>query len=165
MDKAGIGKLITPVVAALSLEVDRLDVVGAGKRPLVRVFLDGDGVDGHGPSLDEIAEATRAVAAVLDDADITGGRPYTLEVSSRGVSRPLTEPKHFRRNAGRLVLLDRAAGQLSGRILDTDADAVTLATSNSTLTVPFSEITRAVVQLELNRPIDDETEPSEEEEA
>ena len=75
----------------------------AGKRRVVRIFLDGDGPQGRGPSLDEIADATRAISRELDDAPAMGSRPWTLEVSSRGVSRPLTEAKHYRRNTGRLI--------------------------------------------------------------
>ena len=97
MNTTDLEALVAPVVAAHALEVDRLEVMAAGKRSVVRVFLDGDGPDGRGPSLDQIAEATRDVSRALDDADVTKGRAYTLEVSSRGVSRPLTAAKHFRR--------------------------------------------------------------------
>ena len=103
MDPTTISDLVTPVVTSCGLEVDRVEVLPAGKRRVVRIFLDGDGPQGRGPSLDEIADATRAISRELDDAPAMGSRPWTLEVSSRGVSRPLTEAKHYRRNTGRLI--------------------------------------------------------------
>ena len=153
MQTAEIEALVAPVAAAHSLEVDRLEVMTAGKRAVVRVFLDGDGPAGRGPSLDEIAEATRGISAVLDAADITRGRPYTLEVSSRGVSRPLIEAKHFRRNTGRLVAFTLGDDQVTGRVLDADAEAVEVEVNGTQRRIPLAEVTRALVQVELNRPV------------
>lgn len=154
MEPATVTSLVAPVVASCGLEVDRVDVLPAGKRRVVRIFLDGDGPEGRGPSLDEIADATRAISRVLDDA--LGSRPWTLEVSSRGVSRPLTEPKHFRRNTGRLIAVTTGEGAVTGRITGVTDDAVTLDVTGSSRTLALAEISRALVQVELNRSIDDE---------
>lgn len=151
MDSALIGALVSPIVQRYGLEVDRIEVLPAGKRKVVRIFLDGDGPAGRGPSLDEIAEATKGISARLDDAKELGNAPYTLEVSSRGVSRPLTEPKHFRRNIGRLVELTLADGAVTGRILEVGESAVRLEVSGGSREVVFADIRRAVVQVELNR--------------
>jgi ribosome maturation factor RimP len=150
--------LLTPVVAAQNLEIDRIEVMSAGRRKLVRVFLDGDGPAGLGPSLDEIADATRAVSNALDDSTITGQAPYTLEVSSRGVGRPLTEPKHYRRNRGRLVAVTGPELDLTGRIVAVTDDEVTLDLDGETRVVGFAGIDKAVVQVELNRLPDDDDE-------
>jgi len=165
MDPAAIAELVAPAVASCGLEVDRVEVVPAGKRRVVRIYLDGDGPTGRGPSLDEIAEASRAVSRLLDDAPSTGARPWTLEVSSRGVSRPLTEDKHFRRNTGRLVNVVTGDGEMSGRILGAADGLVSLDLDGEHRTLPLSEISRAQVQVELNRSIDhsdDEAESDEE---
>lgn len=156
MNTADIESLVAPVAAAHSLEVDRIEVLSAGKRSVVRIFLDGDGPKGRGPSLDDIASTTRAISAAFDDADVTRGRPYTLEVSSRGVTRPLTEAKHFRRNTGRLVAIDTAGEQLTGRVLSVDETAVEVEVEveGQSRTIPLDTITRAVVQIELNRPLE-----------
>ncbi|MGC3993756.1 MAG: ribosome maturation factor RimP [Propionicimonas sp.] len=153
MNTADLEALVAPVAAAHTLEVDRLEVMTAGKRAVVRVFLDGDGPEGHGPSLDEIASATRDISATLDAADITKGKPYTLEVSSRGVSRPLTEAKHFRRNTRRLVALTLADGTVTGRIRGVTDDGIELDVDGEARTVPLAEVQRALVQVELNRPV------------
>ena len=124
---------------------------------MLRVYLDGEGAAGRGPSLDDIAEATRAISVALDETPAVGNAPYVLEVSSRGVSRPLTEPKHFRRNAGRLAIASLVGGEkLTGRIIGTDADGVRFDVDGTERAVSHSQIQKAVVQVELNRAADDE---------
>lgn len=76
--------LLTPVVEQFGLELEDVTVTPAGKRRLLRVTVDGDGPRGRGPSLDDIAEATKAISVALDDSAVVGNSPYTLEVSSRG---------------------------------------------------------------------------------
>ena len=95
MNAERLTSLLEPIVSQVGLELDRIDVVPAGRRRLVRVRVDGDGPDGHGPSLDEISEATAEISRCLDDSGAMGESPYTLEVSSRGVSTPLTQPRHY----------------------------------------------------------------------
>ena len=156
MDSTTISDLVTPVVAPRGLEVDRVEVIAAGNRRVVQIYLDGDGPQGRGPSLDEIADATRAISRILDDAPALGKRPWTLEVSSRGVSRPLTAARHFRRNTGRLIAASTDDGAITGRILGATETEVTLDIDGSSRTLPIDSLTRAVVQVELNRSIDDE---------
>ncbi|MFT4297520.1 MAG: ribosome maturation factor RimP [Micropruina sp.] len=156
MDPATVSQLVTPVVTSCGLEVDRVEVVPAGRRQVVQIFLDGDGPEGRGPSLDEIADATRAISRTLDDAPAMGNRPWTLEVSSRGVSRPLTQAKHYRRNTGRLVSVTTADGELTGRIIGATDDEVTLDVAGAPRTLPVASIGKAVVQVELKRSIDDD---------
>jgi ribosome maturation factor RimP len=159
-----IASVVTPVVEGLGLEVDRIETMRAGKRTLLRISLDGDGPQGRGPSLDEIAEATRAVSAALDASAASGNAPYTLEVSSRGVSRPLTEAKHYRRNIGRLVALTLAGGEkTTGRIVASSPDEVEIDIDGASRTVALSDISKAVVQVELNRPDEDAGDGDEEE--
>lgn len=151
MREEAIAEVVGPVVEQCGLEVDRLEIASAGRRSVLRVYLDGDGPDGRGPTLDQIADATRAVSAALDASDVTGEAPYTLEVSSRGVTRPLTEPKHYRRNVGRLVALSLADERVQGRITGADDDAVELDVDGATRSVGYADVTRAVVQAELRK--------------
>ncbi|MDQ7992357.1 MAG: ribosome maturation factor RimP [Propionicimonas sp.] len=144
-------RLLTPVVAAHSLEIDRIEVLPAGRRKVVRIFLDGDGPGGLGPSLDEIAEATRSISAALDESPVPGNAPYTLEVSSRGVGRPLTQARHFRRNRGRLVSVTGEGLGLTGRIVAVTDDELELDVDGTPHTLPLAGISQAVVQVELNR--------------
>ncbi len=90
---------IEPVVSGAGYDLEDLVVTPAGRRSVVRVVVDRD----QGVTLDDIAEVSRAVSEVLDANDDGMGTPYVLEVTSPGVDRPLTEPRHWRRNTGRLV--------------------------------------------------------------
>src|SRR5688572_28096970 len=91
--------LLEPVVGAARLDLEEVNVTPAGRRRLLRVVVDGDG----GVDLDRLALVSRSVSEVLDDSDAMGSQPYVLEVTSPGVDRPLTEPRHWRRAASRLV--------------------------------------------------------------
>jgi ribosome maturation factor RimP len=119
---------IEPVVGAAGYDLEELVVTPAGRRSVVRVVVDRD----SGVTLDDIAEVSRAVSAVLDDNDGDLGRaPYVLEVTSPGVDRPLTDPRHWRRNTGRLVTVAvgpaGATEQVTGRVTAVDGTGVTLA--------------------------------------
>src|SRR5579863_6483827 len=106
-------ELLEPVVSAAGLELESIRVGRAGRRGLLRVVVDAE----HGVDTDRIAEVSRAVAAEVDASDVMGSGPYTLEVSSPGVDRPLTEPRHWRRASGRLVEVPvhDSVGRLSGQ--------------------------------------------------
>jgi len=149
MNEQAITQAIEPVLASHGLELDRLEVVPAGHRSVVRITVDGDGPNGRGPLLDDIAQASRDISAALDAADI-GRQPYTLEVSSRGTGRPLTEPKHFRRNITRLVhIVLTGGGVVDGRIVEADPVGVLLDPERR---VEYGDIVKATIQVELNRP-------------
>ena len=91
-------------LAGLGLLVEDVAVAPAGRRRLVRIWIDRasrrrcrQSPPPRRPlTLDEVADATRVVSDALDASDVMGEQPYTLEVTSPGVGRPLTEPRHFR---------------------------------------------------------------------
>jgi len=157
MDRSALTAIIAPVVAPLGLEVDDVDVLKAGGRRLVRVRLDGDGPRGIGPDMDQIAGASKIISEALDSADM-GQQPYVLEVSSRGVDTPLTRPVHFRRNRGRLVSARlRDGSSLTGRITAADDQTVTIEVDGGTTRqIGLGDVAKTVVQVEFNRPDDDE---------
>jgi ribosome maturation factor RimP len=159
---------IEPVVGAAGYDLEELVVTPAGRRSVVRVVVDRD----QGVSLDDVAEVSRAVSAVLDEKDGDLGRaPYVLEVTSPGVDRPLTEPRHWRRNTGRLVTVTVGPGgateQVTGRITAVDDGGVTLAVEAKAKPgarkrpptprqVPWAELGAGRVQVEFGRPGKDE---------
>jgi ribosome maturation factor RimP len=153
MRESQIVGLLGPVLAQHGLDLDAVEVLPAGKRRLLRVVVDGDGPEGTGPLLDDIAEATRAISVALDESPAVGNAPYTLEVSSRGVSRPLELPRHWRRNVGRLVAVTTTAGEsFTGRVRTAKEEAVTLEVEGSPRELALAEVAKALVQVELNRP-------------
>lgn len=141
-------ELVDPL-GALGLDVEAVEITPAGKRRILRVAVDKDG----GVTLDDVAEATREVSSTLDDSDVMGEMPYTLEVTSRGVDRPLTLARHWRRNTDRLVKVTLADGEeLTGRIVECDDAAAQVDISGQRRQVPYAEVSKALVQIEFNRP-------------
>ena len=91
-------------------------------------------------------------ASELDDSDVMGVQPYTLEVTSPGVDRPLTQPRHWRRNAGRLVRVScRDGSTVTGRIAGSDDEAASLDVDGTERRVAFADVAKAKVQVEFNR--------------
>jgi ribosome maturation factor RimP len=103
--------------------------------------------------IESITQATRELSKELDAADVMGAQPYTLEVTSRGVDRPLALPRHWRRNIGRLVVADLADGsRVKGRITAADETAADLTVDGALRRVPLEEVAAARVEAELTRP-------------
>lgn len=143
-----LGELLAPVVGALGVDLDAVELASAGRRTVLRVVVDRDGV----LTLDDIADLTRAVSRQLDVSDAMGERAYTLEVSSRGVDRPLTLPRHWVRNAGRLVRVRLVhGGELTGRVMTADDDGVALDVDGGARQVAYAEVDRAQVQVEFKQ--------------
>jgi ribosome maturation factor RimP len=140
--------VITDPLAAVGLDVEAVELTPAGKRRMLRVAVDKDG----GVTLDDIAEATKEVSRLLDDTDVMGEQPYTLEVTSPGTDRPLTLPRHWRRNQGRLVKVTLVGGEtVTGRIRDTDEEHATLDVDGTERDVAFTDVGKAKIQIEFNR--------------
>ena len=155
-----LAELIEPVTAAAGLDLESVRMSVAGKRRLLRIVVDGD----HGVSLDDAADVSREISAMLDEANALGEVPYTLEVSSPGVDRPLTEPRHWRRAVGRLVKV-KVAGEpaVEGRILAADADWVTLELANGERRFELGELGAGAIQIEFGRIPEAELDQSEDE--
>jgi len=152
--------LVDPL-AALGFDLEAVELSAAGKRSILRVAVDKDG----GVTMDDVAEATRAISGVIDDSPLMGEQAYTLEVTSRGVDRPLTLPRHWRRNADRLVKASLVeGGEIEGRILSSDDEGVTLTVDGQDRRLEYADIAKAKVQIEFNRKsaaIDDEFDDAE----
>lgn len=170
--RARLREIVESVVTAGGYDVEGLSVSRAGRRHLVRLVIDGDG----GVSLDAVAEISRRVSAALDLAEEHGGElfagEYELQVSSPGVDRPLTLPRHWRRNIGRLVQVRTPVGQLTGRVVAADDAEVVLDVEGQRHALGYAELGSGKVQVEFARlaamseteledllePTDDETE-------
>ena len=141
--------LLAAPIEALGLDLEAVDLSKAGKRSVLRVAVDKDG----GVDLDDIAAATSEVSRVLDDSDAMGAGSYTLEVSSPGVDRPLTLPRHWRRNTGRLVKATLAEGEeVTGRIVEADDDGAGIDVLGTVRRVSFTDVAKARIQIEFKRP-------------
>jgi len=130
-------------------------VTAAGRRRLLRVVVDSD----RGVSLDDAAAVSRELSAALDTVAVMGDFPYTLEVSSPGVDRPLTDRRHWRRAVGRLVQVTvtdaTGSGPVSGRIAAADSDGVILDVDgdpNARRRFPYAVLGPGAIQVEFGHP-------------
>ena len=140
--------LLGDALLAEGLDVEAVELTPAGKRRVLRVAVDKDG----GVTLDDVADAARIVSRTLDESDVMGEQPYTLEVSSRGADRPLTLPRHWRRNRGRKVKVVTQDGQtVTGRIEDTDEEAAVIDVDGARRQVAYAEVAKARIEIEFNR--------------
>jgi ribosome maturation factor RimP len=140
-------ELVAPLTA-LDLDVEAVEITPAGKRRILRIAVDKDG----GVTLDDVADATREISRVLDESDVMGEQPYTLEVTSRGVDRPLVLPRHWRRNVDRLVKVSTSEGETAeGRIVTSDDAAASIDVDGTIREIAYADIARAQVQVEFNR--------------
>ncbi|MDW6059562.1 ribosome maturation factor RimP [Streptomyces sp. FXJ1.4098] len=146
--------LLEPLVSARDLDLEEVEVTPAGKRRVLRIVVDSD----DGVQLDACAELSRAISQTLDDTDAMGQHPYVLEVTSPGADRPLTEPRHYRRAAGRLIKARLAeGGELVARITAVDDDGLDVEVPGvkgrrpTARRLAFKEISKARVEIEFNR--------------
>jgi ribosome maturation factor RimP len=169
VDAEELATLVTPVISAAGLDLESIRVTKAGRRRLLRIVVDAD----DGVSLDDIAEVSRDISRHLDAGDAMGEAPYTLEVSSPGVERPLTEPRHWRRARGRLVTIPLAApapappaqappaqaGEdrpprqvtVTGRVVAASETGVTLEIEGDSRRFSYTELGPGKVQVEFGR--------------
>jgi ribosome maturation factor RimP len=140
-----IAELVEPIVRAQGADLEFVSVRQAGRRGVVQVAVDTDG----GVSLDAIADCSRDISEALDASDVMGQTSYTLEVTSPGVHRPLTLPRHWRRAATRLVRVTMRDGEtFEGRIVGSDETSVRIEVNGSIRDVEFDGVGKAVVQVE-----------------
>src|SRR3954468_4921440 len=145
--RARVRAVIEPVIQQAGYDLEEANVSRAGRRHVGRVMVDNDG----GINLDDVAVVSREISAALDEAEERGGEvlagEYQLEVGSPGVDRPLTLPRHWRRNRGRLV----AVNGLTGRVVDVDDAGVVLDIDGVARSLTFAELGSGRVQIEFKR--------------
>lgn len=158
LDRQKLRAMLEPVVERAGAELEDLTEQRAGSRRLIRVVVDRDG----GVSMDDVADVTRAVSDALDSYAPMGETAYVLEVTSPGIDRPLSEPRHWRRAQNRLVkVVLKAGGEVVGRVTASDDDGVTLLLGTASdaqgeqRTLAYGEIAKAKMQVEFNRAAED----------
>jgi len=142
--KEEISAVITPALTSLGFYLEDLNITSAGKRSLLTVIIDAD----RHLSLDEVTVATKAISEIVENIPALGSTPFTLEVTSPGIDRPLTKPRHWRKNINRLVkivLLD--GSQITGRIKQAGESAATIDES----IINYLDIKRANLEIEFKQ--------------
>lgn len=145
LPSAAAAELIERCVAELGLDLDAMELRGDGPKRLLRVVIDAEG----GVPLDLLTAVSRELSREFDRSEVMGSVGYTLEVTSRGLDRPLTLPRHWTRNVGRLVVVTTHSGErLRGRIASAVDDQAQL---EDGAVVPYTDVKNAVIEPELNR--------------
>jgi ribosome maturation factor RimP len=147
-----IAQLVTPAVEAQGFFLEEVQLVSPGRHRIVTCIVDGQ----TSLNMDQVTAVSRAISELLDEAAFMGDAPFTLEVTSPGVDRPLTKPRHFVKNHDRLLKVTKNDGDVvTGRILSSTDNDVTLAVvtkkETSEVTIAYSDINRAAVEIEFNR--------------
>ncbi|MFM8922308.1 MAG: ribosome maturation factor RimP [Candidatus Nanopelagicaceae bacterium] len=142
--KDQIFELLDPLVSKAGLVLEEVQVQTPGKHRFVTIIVDSE----TGLNLDQVTEASRAIGEVMDGARFMGETPYTLEVTSPGVDRPLTAPRHWRKNVDRLVKVSKHDGEVfKARIISADEDHATLDNGP----IDYADVKRAIIEVEFNK--------------
>jgi ribosome maturation factor RimP len=150
--KDQVSELITPALHQAGYFLEDVIIVSPGQHRIVTVIVDGE----SGLNLDQVTVASKLVSELLDAATFMGETPFTLEVTSPGIDRPLTLPRHFAKNVDRLLKVTKTDGiVITGRILSNTESDVTLSVTEKKdvkeVVVALSDIKRATVEIEFNR--------------
>ena len=142
-------ELLTPVVTQAGFVLEEVTVTPIRKRRLVAVVVDRDD---RNPSLDEVTVVSKEVSTILDNYSQLGEMPFTLEVTTPGIDRPLTLERHWRKNIGRLVKITPKVGEkYIGRITAVSGEKITLEMKDEERGIDLGDISRAQIEVEFNR--------------
>ena len=142
--KEEISAAITPALTAFGFYLEDLNFSSAGKRSLLTVIVDAD----RHLSLDEVTQATKAISEIVENIPALGATPFTLEVTSPGVDRPLTKPRHWRKNINRLVKIILQDGkEIKGRIKSASEISATI----DEVEISYADIKRANLEIEFKQ--------------
>ena len=155
--KDQISEHITPALHKAGYFLEDVNLVSPGQHRIVTVIVDGESA----LNLDQVTVASKLVSELLDEATFMGETPFTLEVTSPGIDRPLTLPRHFAKNVDRLLKVTKTDGVvITGRILsNTDSDVTLSVTEKKDVkevVISLGDIKRAQVEIEFNRKEGDE---------
>ena len=143
-NKEQVLAVITPAIESLGFYIEDITITSAGKRSMLTVIVDGD----THLSLDQVTVATKAISEIVENLPTLGNNPFTLEVTSPGLDRPLTKPRHWRKNLNRLIKIVLTDGkEIKGRIKESTETSVTV----NEQVINFADIKRATLEVEFKK--------------
>ena len=147
-----ITDLISPAVSEAGFFLEEVQIASPGSHRIITCV-----VDGQTPlNLDQVTVASRLISELLDTAEFMGETAFTLEVTSPGIDRPLTHPRHWRKNLTRLIKVTLLDGSTTiGRLTEfNESYAILVENIKGRIkehSIAFADIKRAVVEIEFNR--------------
>ena len=147
-DSNEIARIIEPSLLAMGYRLVRISFIGARAATLQIM---AERVDETAMTVEDCAEISRSVSALLDVADPIAGA-YTLEISSPGIDRPLVRPEDYERFAGfeaKIELSQPLDGRkrFRGRILGRASTGARILAEAGEVVLPFEAILRAKLVL------------------
>lgn len=142
--KEEIAAAITPAIESLGFYLEDLNITSAGRRSMLTVIVDGD----THLTLDQVTSVTKAIGEIVENIQSLGQTPFTLEVTSPGIDRPLTKPRHWKKNIDRLVkVVLQDTSEVKGRIKDSNQETATI----DDKLIKFAEVKRATLEVEFKQ--------------
>ena len=142
--QADIAQVISPIIESNGNYLEEVKVANLGKKKLITVIIDSD----THLNLDQVTAVTRSISDAIENLASLGTTPFTLEVTSPGIDRPLTLPRHWRKNIGKLAKIDLGEGKsIESRILSVTEDSVILESGE----VKFAQIKKATLVIEFKK--------------
>lgn len=142
--QADIAQVISPIIESTGNYLEEVKVANLGKKKLITVIIDSD----THLNLDQVTAVTRSISDAIENLASLGTTPFTLEVTSPGIDRPLTLPRHWRKNIGKLAKIDLGEGKsIESRILSVTEDSVILESGE----VKFDLIKKATLVIEFKK--------------
>ncbi len=142
--KEEIAAAITPTIESLGFYLEDLNITSAGRRSMLTVIVDGD----THLTLDQVTSVTKAIGEIVENIQSLGQTSFTLEVTSPGIDRPLTKPRHWKKNVDRLVkVVLQDTSEVKGRIKDSNQESATI----DDKLIKFAEVKRATLEVEFKQ--------------
>jgi ribosome maturation factor RimP len=144
VDTSSIAQMIEPALAAMGYRLVRV-LMTSGRRPTLQVM--AERLDDLPITLDDCAEISHSVSAILDVADPIAGA-YTLEISSPGIDRPLVRREDYDRFSGFEAKIELARPldgrrRFRGRLIGTAEGFIRLLTEAGETRLPLDAVSRA----------------------
>ena len=144
-------ELLRPAVENAGFFLEQVLITNPGNHRILTCVVDGE----KPLSLDEVTVVSRLISELLDESTLIDDA-FTLEVTSPGVDRPLTERRHWEKNVTRVISMVMNDGStLTARLTELRADDATFVENikgrMKTHTVVLADIKRAHVEVEFSR--------------
>ena len=144
-------ELLTPAVENAGFFLEQVLISNPGNHQILTCVIDGS----KPLNLDEVTVVSRLISDLLDATELINGA-FTLEVTSPGVDRPLTQRRHWEKNLSRVISMVMLDGSvLTGRLTELrDIDAVFIENIKGrmkTHTIVLADIKKAHVEVEFSR--------------
>ncbi len=120
-----IEEILEPLLEERRMVLVDIDLRGAGRRYVLRIFVDKEG----GVTINDCADLSEELSAILDIEDPIPG-PYILEVSSPGLDRVLTKDRELRWAQGKRVRVLTEKGEEKGVLGDFDSETLIIKKDN-----------------------------------